>query len=710
MVEEVLITVRVDKPKNQDELTKLTGQIIAQKNEIKQLEAAVKTLSKAEGDNNELIKGATKNLEIKKQQLNQNVASQKALVNVINAEVKSLNALKAENVQLIRQRNALNTETEEGRQGIARLNQQIDGNNNKIRENSSALEKQKINIGNYGSALSGISPALGGFVSGMQNMVVAAKAFIATPLGLILTGIAVAVAPLVSFFKDTAAGADAAGEEAEGFSLVMDVIKDQINEIGGEQFNLFDGLLLGLKQSLPAFGALMNAYDEVAKAGREYGKALDELNDKQAKFNVEAAFTQNEIAKLVIQSKDRTKSEAERLKILDEIIRKEEQLAQQRKDFAQAELSATLQRNEARLTEVGIIQDSGESQLDFAKRAVDAIRESSLSQGDALADLLLKNLKNFADAEAESISILGKAQNKQNELLDKQAEADQKRREDIRKQKEKEKEDQDKIDKKADEDEYEYQKGLIEQANEDAEEQAKIEQDQADYNANLVKQRADKQVKEQQERAKRQAAATQQFAELTGGIIAAAIAGNNKVAKELGKQLAVTLIDVFTRQLSAQAVADSIAKFGPILGPIRGAVSVGLIQAISSVAKGAIQSFAVGGIAQGPSHSRGGIPFTVAGRGGFEMEGGEAIINKRSTAMFKNQLSAINQAGGGKAFAVGGIAANETRIAATRAESQFDINQMASLLNQVRTVLVVEDYEAKKAEIVGNQSRATVIG
>ena len=39
----------------------------------------------------------------------------------------------------------------------------------------------------------------------------------------------------------------------------------------------------------------------------------------------------------------------------------------------------------------------------------------------------------------------------------------------------------------------------------------------------------------------------------------------------------------------------------------------------------------------------------------MEAEGGEAIINKRSTAMFRPMLSAINQMGGGKKFAVGGI-------------------------------------------------------
>ena len=61
--------------------------------------------------------------------------------------------------------------------------------------------------------------------------------------------------------------------------------------------------------------------------------------------------------------------------------------------------------------------------------------------------------------------------------------------------------------------------------------------------------------------------------------------------------------------------------------------------------------FAQGGIAQGPSHAQGGIQLLQGGRHvGIEIEGGEAIINKRSTAMFGPVLSAINQLGGGRRF------------------------------------------------------------
>jgi hypothetical protein len=55
-----------------------------------------------------------------------------------------------------------------------------------------------------------------------------------------------------------------------------------------------------------------------------------------------------------------------------------------------------------------------------------------------------------------------------------------------------------------------------------------------------------------------------------------------------------------------------------------------------------------GGLFTGKSHAEGGIPAIVTDTGQpIEVEGGEAIITKKATAMFCEELSEINQAGGG---------------------------------------------------------------
>jgi hypothetical protein len=60
----------------------------------------------------------------------------------------------------------------------------------------------------------------------------------------------------------------------------------------------------------------------------------------------------------------------------------------------------------------------------------------------------------------------------------------------------------------------------------------------------------------------------------------------------------------------------------------------------------AAQSMAGGGMIFGPSHERGGVMAT----GGFNLEGGESVINRVSTVKYGNLLSNINQVGGGKAM------------------------------------------------------------
>lgn len=84
-----------------------------------------------------------------------------------------------------------------------------------------------------------------------------------------------------------------------------------------------------------------------------------------------------------------------------------------------------------------------------------------------------------------------------------------------------------------------------------------------------------------------------------------------------------------------------------ILGFI--AQTAGLVSSIKSV------KLHHGAVLEGASHANGGIKFTVGGRPGFEAEGGEAIINKRSTRKHRKLLSAINVDGGGRRFEGGDL-------------------------------------------------------
>ena len=142
----------------------------------------------------------------------------------------------------------------------------------------------------------------------------------------------------------------------------------------------------------------------------------------------------------------------------------------------------------------------------------------------------------------------------------------------------------------------------------------------------------------------------------------------------------------------------SISQIG--LAIATGAAQIAVIASQKFANGGMIEEFADGGMVQGKSHAQGGEKFAVGGRV-VELEGGEAVINKRSTAMFSNQLSAMNAAGGGVKFADGGLL-NQPSFS----QQQFNAlgqNQMMGAMGSSGKVVVVE------ADITDSQNTVSVI-
>jgi TP901 family phage tail tape measure protein len=120
---------------------------------------------------------------------------------------------------------------------------------------------------------------------------------------------------------------------------------------------------------------------------------------------------------------------------------------------------------------------------------------------------------------------------------------------------------------------------------------------------------------------------------------------------------------------------------------------------------GVIQEFANGGMVEGKSHAQGGEKFAVGGRV-VELEGGEAVINKRSTSMFRNQLSAMNAAGGGVKFADGGL-----MNMPSFAQSQFSATSQAGMMGAIgqggRVVVVESDISTAQNTVSVIEAEAT---
>jgi hypothetical protein len=174
----------------------------------------------------------------------------------------------------------------------------------------------------------------------------------------------------------------------------------------------------------------------------------------------------------------------------------------------------------------------------------------------------------------------------------------------------------------------------------------------------------------------------------------------NNIASILGKESAVgkavaiaqTTIDTYKSATAAYSALAGITIVGPVLGALAAgaAVAAGLANVkkivsskpptVSKAERG-MRVPRWGTLLKGRSHKQGGIP--------IEAEGGEAIINKRSTAMFGNLLSAINVAGGGIPLAargaiVGGASSRNANIQSRLLQDANSANMSEMVAEAVR--------------------------
>tara|TARA_R100000773_G_scaffold5578_1_gene5989 strand:+ start:3643 stop:6297 length:2655 start_codon:yes stop_codon:yes gene_type:complete len=179
-------------------------------------------------------------------------------------------------------------------------------------------------------------------------------------------------------------------------------------------------------------------------------------------------------------------------------------------------------------------------------------------------------------------------------------------------------------------------------------------------------------------------------AALEEDIVTAALSGQNAV-ESVKSVIRARIMEAVATQITQ--IIKSVpfpfnlavaATAGIMIGKL---VDRGLSMIPSEFGEGGVIQYANGGMVHGKSHAFGGEKFAVGGRV-VELEGGEAVINKRSTAMFRGQLSAMNAAGGGVKFADGGLLNMPSFT-----QQQFNAvgqNQMMGAVSQGSKVVVVE--------------------
>ena len=197
----------------------------------------------------------------------------------------------------------------------------------------------------------------------------------------------------------------------------------------------------------------------------------------------------------------------------------------------------------------------------------------------------------------------------------------------------------------------------------------------------------------------------------------AAIAGKESNA---GKAIAIaqTTIDTYKGATAAFAALAGVGPVGPVLGAIAAAAAIAAgVANVRKIASTQPAKAAKGGIFGGRLHSEGGTKGYFDDGTQIEVEKGElfAVVNRNSTGML-NDLSNLNQAGGGVSFGMGGTKSffQDGGIAIDNVSGSVnsDLDATLQIVEAVESlpapVVVVQDINEVQGETISVEQRAII--
>ena len=324
--------------------------------------------------------------------------------NQIIAAVKELNDLKDATSEMKKEQKQLEATNQKGTDEYKFLSKAIEENEGKIK----SLESSN---GGLTKSLSDLPGPAGNVIKSMEGVGKTMYSLAANPLGAVILLIVVAVTALYNIFKDFDPLIDKIEQGFAALKAVTSVLKDSVIS-----------LITGQKSLTETTKGLGGAMADAAKEAIALKKAQQDLDDMNLKNIVSSAKAKRQIDELILQSKDRTKPEAERIALIAQALKIEEGAYKERKAIADREVmlafGAITSSKNLTAEQKRLLKEKG---VDYA---------ISLKETKAVTD---DEIKTLAEALAkqetvlnESVSLREKAINRQNVLLDKEKENQEK--------------------------------------------------------------------------------------------------------------------------------------------------------------------------------------------------------------------------------------------------------------------------------------------
>ena len=616
-----------DLEKNQSIIKSRINEI---RNEQLQLDASSKENQKTFKENNATLKTLEAQLKL----------NQKALNDLSNAEKSSTdrqnfanNSIK-QNRELLKELNAeyirLQNPTKEQTANLKNLT-------DTLKAQESAIGDNRRNVGNYADSLKGaLSEGLKSALGGIKGL---NAGLLASPIGLITQGIQLLVGafgglePVVDFVEQKVA-------------LLTAGFKTLVGGISGFVSALFSGsdVTQAYSENIEGLGA------EIANTATEaqrLTKALQDLEDAESEALVTTAKNNAEVSKLLIQAKDRTKTEQERLALLA-------RAGEIEKENFKIELENSLRSEAIAQKQLALAIKNGEDTGEIRRKANEATAQRIALEGQSaeLQERIAVRRNQLIEGESTARE---QARTKRQAQIEKEKAEEEKRVAEAIKRAEELK--------KAFEDTTNAEFEFTQQATETffAEQDARLREQLAnrqitiaefnkqveennalrletelqtllDYQStvggledeiakkkveisnfatskaieNIKKEEAekDKQAKADADRTKARNLQLAQFTEATTATFANTLIQQGDFLKNYQKATAGLILDILEQQAIGSATIqslispDSIATFGAS-GAIRAGIIVGLIKTAFGVARSAIAGFADGGLVEG---------------------------------------------------------------------------------------------------------------
>ena len=173
-----------------------------------------------------------------------------------------------------------------------------------LKEQESAIGNNTRNVGNYKEAFQGVLQSLPGLQNGLGGV---ASGFKAVSASNPFTVILLLLPPIITYLSK--------------FEGIFDLIENVVAGVGGAIQGVISGFSKLLTLDFAGFA------DEVGKGATEaynLSKATQDLEDNMRDFEVQSAKAEASVKNLIIQSKDRTKTEQERIDLLNKAAKIEQ--------------------------------------------------------------------------------------------------------------------------------------------------------------------------------------------------------------------------------------------------------------------------------------------------------------------------------------------------------------------------------------------------